>query len=232
VESLPINLLIFPLVGGYYITTRCESAKYVSQRITSQAIFFNAVLVGILLMAISLALTTGATYFLNLQVEWVKSHLFPLKDEFFGTCLLSVLLAFCYTKYKNWRIQEAKFILRAIEQIGNELELMVAYSFQESKLIQVTLRSDKVYIGWAEVLPRPSHNQYVQIIPLLSGYRDEKKELIITTNYSQVYSELILEGKMKEIRDVNMSLVIMADEIITASRFDFDIFERFSKKEK
>lgn len=219
-------------MGGYYITTRLEGAKFISQRLSSQAIFFNAVLIGIPLLIFSLGITTAATSILPTQVEWIKTNVFPLKDDYFGTCFLSVLLAFVFTKYRNWRIDEAEFIQKAIDEIGNELELLVSHSFKESKLIQLTLKNDKVYIGWAEVLPKPSHCQYIQLIPLFSGYRDEKKELVITTDYSSVYSELIQKGKIRDIKQLKMNLVIMADEIITASKFDFEIFESFVEKKK
>jgi hypothetical protein len=231
-ESLPLNLLIFPLVGGYYITTRLEASKFISQRLTSQSIFFNAVLIGIPLMVISLVITTLLTHILPEKVSWIKLNIFPLKDDYFGTCFLSVLIAFCYTKFKNWKADEAGFILKAIDEIGNELELLVAHSFKESKLIQLTLKNDKIYIGWAEVLPKPSHNQYIQLIPLFSGFRDERKELVITTNYSLVYSELIQKGKIRDIQEVKMNLVVMANEIVSASMFDFEIYESFVEKRK
>ncbi|MCX8490502.1 MAG: hypothetical protein ORN54_05495 [Cyclobacteriaceae bacterium] len=185
-EDLPINLLLFPLVGGYYITTRLEDSKFISQRLSAQAIVFNAVLVGMPLMAISLAITTVITYIFPTHVMWIRSTLFPIKDDFFGTCLLAILISFLYTKIRNHFIDETRAIYSAIEKSGSELELLVAYSFKESQLIQLSLRNDKVYIGWAEVLPKPSHCQYIQLIPLFSGYRDDKKELIIVTNYSLV----------------------------------------------
>jgi hypothetical protein len=154
----------------------------------------------------------------------------PIKDDFFGTCLLSVLISFFYTKIRNYYIDETKAIYQAIEKSGSELELLVAYSCSESKLIQLTLKNDKVYIGWAEVLPKPSHCPYIQLIPLFSGYRDEKKELVIVTDYSLVYSELIQKGKIKDIQELKMNLVIQSNEIISASRFDFEIFESFVSK--
>jgi hypothetical protein len=231
-ESIPINLLLFPLVGGYYITTRSESSKFISQRLSSQSIIFNAILVGIPLMAVSLIITTAITYIFPTHVEWVRLNVFPIKDDFFGTCLLSVCISFSYTKIKNHFIDETEAIHLAIEKSGSELELLVSYSFKESKLIQLTLKNDKVYIGWAEVLPKPSHCPYIQLVPLFSGFRDEKKELVIVTNYSLVYSELIQKGKIKDIQELKMNLVIQSNEIISASRFDFEIFENFASKKK
>jgi hypothetical protein len=227
-ESLPLNLLIFPLVGGYYITTRLESSKYISQRLGSQAILFNAILVSMPLLVVSLAITTAATNVFPSHVHWAKHSLFPIKQEFFGTCLLSIVISFVGTQICNRWIKESDAINSAIEQIGNELELLFSYSCNESQLIQITLKNDKVYIGWVKVLPKPSHCPYVQIIPLFSGYRDAQKELTITTDYSRVYSQMIQRGRMRALDDADVNLVLEVNEIISASKFDFDLFEAFS----
>ena len=91
----------------------------------------------------------------------------------------------------NSFIDESKAILTAVKRIGHELELLFAISVEESQLIQVTLKNDKAYVGWVEIIPKPNPTQYVKLIPLFSGYRDEKKELKITTDYSLVYSDFI-----------------------------------------
>src|SRR5262249_36146008 len=120
-------------------------------------------------------------------------------------------------------------IYNAIEEIGNELELLFASSCVFSETIQITLKNDKVYIGWVKVLPKPSQCPYVQLIPLLSGYRNQSKELVITTDYSPVYAEMIKRGKITDLDDSDMNLVVQVNEIISASKFDFDIFESFQK---
>jgi hypothetical protein len=228
-DSIPLNLLLFPLVGGYYMTTRIRHSKYIGQRLSSQAIIFNAVLNAVPLMIVSLASSTALTYYLNNIVEWIKKDLFPIKDEFFGTCLLSLIIAFLYTKIVNFRIDETEAIYDAIQEIGNELELLFADSCVYSFTIQVTLKNDKVYVGWVKVLPKPDQCPYIQLVPLLSGYRNNSKEMIITTDYSPVYNDLIKKGKVKSVDEADMNLVLQVNEIISASRFDFDTFEAFTK---
>jgi hypothetical protein len=214
------------LVGGYYVVTRLERFKYLNQRLSGQHIVFNAIIAGVPLLVISLLISGGLTYFFEDKVSWVKSF-FPIKDQYFGTCVLSFFLAVVGTGFSNRFIDETESIYRSIVRIGNELELLFAESCLYNELIQITLKSDKVYIGWVGVLPEPSQCLYIQLIPLLSGYRDDKKELIITTDYSQVYSEYIRKGQIKNIDELEMNLVLPVNEIVSASRFDFDIFERF-----
>lgn len=170
--------------------------------------------------------TAGLKFCMPEKMEYVKSF-FPIRNHYFGTCAASLLLAIAGTRILNLKIDESKAIAEAIDRIGNELELLFKMSCQESQLIQITLKNDKVYIGWVELLPEPSLSPYVKLIPLLSGFRDERKELQLTTDYSIVYSEYIKRGKIQSPKELEMNLVIQVSEIISASRFDFDIFEKF-----
>lgn len=215
------------MIGGYHIVTRSERFKYLNQRLDSQAVLFNSVIVGIPLRLFTLMITVGLTYLLPYPVEWVKQNIFPIKNEFFGTCALSFFIAVAGTRVWNLFIKASAAIEKAIGKIGNELELLFSKSCTESELLQITLKNEKVYIGWVETLPKPSQCPYVKIIPLFSGYRDTNKELKITTDYSQVYSDYIKKGKILAIADLEMNLVIFVNEIISAARFDFEIFEQF-----
>lgn len=227
-ESLPVNLLLFPLMGGYYITTRLEPSKFIGQRKSSQAVFFDAVLTAIPLLFFSLVITTMSTYLFPDMVALLKDKVFPIKDDYFGTCFLSVVIAFTFVKISNWKTDEFDAICRAIEIVGNELEMLFLCSCRESQLIQITLTNNKVYIGWVEIIAKPSQDQYVRLLPFLSGYRsDQTKELSITTDYSLVYSDLISKGQIKAINQADVNLVIKTSEILSASKFDFDYFEKF-----
>jgi hypothetical protein len=66
------------------------------------------------------------------------------------------------------------------------------------------------------------------MLPVYSGYRDkETKRLHFTTQYLEVYATYVRDGDVIDLRDLN-TLVIKIDEIISASRFDPDMYERFS----
>lgn len=47
---MPFNLLLFPLVGGYYILSRFEYLRYVQYRLESQRVLLNSAFAGILLL--------------------------------------------------------------------------------------------------------------------------------------------------------------------------------------
>lgn len=68
-----------------------------------------------------------------------------------------------------------------MEDIFNTLE------YRELHYSLITLENDKFYIGLPKIIPEPDEESItsnsVQIIPVMSGYRDEKKLPIFTTEY-------------------------------------------------
>jgi hypothetical protein len=42
---MPFNLLLLPLIGGYYLLVTSRFTKYIHQRIDRQRLIFNSVLV-------------------------------------------------------------------------------------------------------------------------------------------------------------------------------------------
>jgi len=225
---MPFNLLLFPLVGGFYIITRLEYYKYINQRQDRQTIFFNSVLIGIPLLLCSFIICTLFTALFGASIDVVKQY-FPIKDQYFGTAVVSFLLALTITWVSNKIINEEEAIATAMKKIGNELERLFLFSITHQQLIQLTLSDHKVYIGWAELLPEPKHSAFVRIIPALSGYRDDKRILHITTRYTDVYSDYIKRGEIKSIDELEMGLVIKVEEILSATRFDIEVFEKFEE---
>lgn len=224
---MPFNLLIFPLVGGYYICIKFRYLRYYQQRLDRQKLLFNSVIAGVFLLI--------STFIVRLIVEASFPGLtdriypfFPIQIPYFGTTAVTFVFAILGTEFVNLFISREKAIKRAIKLIGNEFELMLKHSFDSKRLLQVTLKNDKFYIGWVKELPLPSHSNYIRIIPAFSGYRDGEKSLIFTTEYLEVYSLYMREGKIQDVRDLRTDLVIKIDEIITVNNFDHEMYERFN----
>lgn len=232
---MPFNLLLFPLLGGYYFLVTFESRhKYTQLRFSDQKLLFNSAIAGIALLTISFLATSVMSYFFKDFVSWVvKSS--PIDIKYFWTSILSFLIACVSANILNlWRrTHRLQYIRQAIDAIGNELEVLLKKSFDEEILINITLKNNKFYIGWASALPIPSQSKFISIIPAYSGYRDEKtKELMFTTQYLEIYSTFIKEGKVKSINDLGVNQLINVNEMLSVSQFDPVIYERFAEGEE
>lgn len=226
---MPWNLLLLPLVAGYYIFTKSYFFKFKQQRLDQQRLVFESI---ILAVAASLI-----TYSVRLVYESVASPEFqnivynaiPIKSSYTGTSLSILLLSITFTEISNLFLDEKKRIIKAIKAIGNEFELQLKSSFTDNKLLLFTLNNGKIYIAWVKELPIPSVSKYVRIIPIISGYRDDQKNVVFTTHYLSVYGEYIKDGKVKSIAELNTDVILNSDDIITVSFFDSEMYKVFNK---
>lgn len=118
----------------------------------------------------------------------------------------------------------------AVDKNGDEIEKLFKQSVDEALFIQITLKTDKVYIGYSEIIPIPQKTNYLTLTPILSGYRYEKKQLHITTDYFIVVDEFLkkLDNNEKSVT-LNKDVIIKQDEILTASIYKQNIFDKFNK---
>lgn len=92
--------------------------------------------------------------------------------------------------------------------------------------MQITLKNNKVYIGFADIIPVPKETNYLKITPVLSGYREsESKTLRLTTDYFEVLDIYMSNTPEFNIYDIDIS--IKQDEILTAGIYDQNIFNLF-----
>lgn len=223
---MPFNLLIFPLAGGYYFFVRFHYFKYLQHRADSQRLLFNSVIAGIILLIFS--------YIIQVLVEKISPGCIhamavwlPVKIPYFGISAFTFLFAIAVTEITNLFTKKVNAVAKAIAQVGNELEILFMQSFKAEQVMQITLKNGKFYIGWVSELPVPSKSNYIKIMPMISGYRDEKKELVFTTEYLGVYASYVREGKVKNIAELKTNIIIRIDEIITANLFNIEMYERF-----
>lgn len=88
-------------------------------------------------------------------------------------------------------------------------------SLVDRKSVLVTLQNKKVYVGIVNGLGEPNEkeepNQYISILPIISGYRD--KDTL----------KVILENEYKGLNDVDTSVIFPLEEISQVSWFDMSV---------
>lgn len=227
---MPWNLLILPLLGGYYLLSRYNSFKFKQQRLDRQRLIFDTILVGTWLIIIAFASRMLIEKAFPSFIPFVYQY-FPINTPYIGTTFGSFIIAVLFTEIGNRTFcSDSKTqIEKAIKEVGNELELLLRSSFKESKLLHFTLDTDKFYIAWVKELPIPTITNYIRVIPVFSGYRDDKKIMNFTTHYLDVYSEYVQEGQIKSIEDLDVDLIITLDNLVSVSYFDIEMYEKFNK---
>ena len=204
-----------------------ELFRYRQQRGETQKFILNSILVGIVLLGISWIITSIIKNAFPCFVDRIIDY-YPIKANYFGTAICSFLLGIFLTEFSNVVVTRAGQIPVAIKSIGNEFERLCEFCYSSGELVQFTLRNNKCYVGWVQSLPIPSHDNYIRIFPVYSGYRkDDTKELVFTTQYLDIYAEFVQRGEVTDIEELT-TLVIRIDEIITANLFNPEMYQRFS----
>lgn len=114
------------------------------------------------------------------------------------------------------------------------VESLLLQAIDEDKLVFVTLKSRKVYIGYVAA-PRTEHSQtqHLAIIPYISGYRDKDTLLYYEQHrYYELYLSENIEADSEPLDLQHFRHVIPMEEVETVSLFDtriYKIFDRFSE---
>lgn len=132
------------------------------------------------------------------------------ETEFLGTGLLSFIIGIAFPYLANLFLDEEKFIAKAIDKNGSQLEKLFLKSFTENKNLALSLKSSKIYIGTVSKIPR---QEYLRILPYYSGYRDENHGMIIDTQYLDVYDSI---DQFESLSKDNLETIVNKSEITSA----------------
>ncbi|EPL6454726.1 hypothetical protein N0G65_001867 [Providencia rettgeri] len=108
-------------------------------------------------------------------------------------------------------------MLRIRQELINEnpMDEIFFDSLVDRRPILITLQNKKAYIGIVNALGEPNEkegpNQYISILPIISGYRN--KDTL----------KLVLENEYKEFEDADTSIVFPLVEVAQVSWFDMKI---------
>ncbi len=222
---MPFNLLLLPLIGGYLFLYFFDLTDFLVKRLQGyQLIIFSAV-PAIISLAISICVTHfGSRIFYNINWQWKNFIPFEYSGTAFIALILCVSTPFLFNKVINEDFK-LKVLRWFILKDGNALEILLSGAIHEQQDVAVTLLNHKVYIGFVINLNSMSEPEnFIEIIPLLSGYRDPlTKKIKLTTSYLDV----LLSGDFDD-----FAIVIPTTQILSANRFDIDLYDKHFKEEQ
>lgn len=236
---MPYNILILPLCAGYFILVYSLLFKYNIQRFHQRRLLFESIISAIIIVVSAFILRTLIELLFPKVIPWFleKLNFVPIeKPDYFWTAFFSCIIAVILVLLSNFIIKKCygnyKPIIWAIRKNGDELEKLFERSAAEGKIMQLTLKNNKVYIGFCETIPEPQKTNYLVISPVLSGYRDsETKKIEITTNYFEIIDHYVenLDDITTSV-ELNTDITIKRDEILTASIYEQEIYDMFNNQ--
>ena len=223
-----LGWFLIPAIGGYWLLTHWHYTRYGAVRDSGYHVLFRSALAGVFLFVAA----QGIILILDLWFPQVSSLWTAfLPDPYSDSAILSVLLGFISPWGLNLLLDKERIVQKVAMESGGFSELLIADSIENQRLVELSLKSRKVYIGLAlrSGIGRGSDPD-VEIVPMASGYRDkDTQELRVTTHYAPVIHEALeLPDLVLDYEDFRV--VIPVAEIVSARLFFPEAYELFQDR--
>ena len=206
-------------------------ARYISQTWDGTRLVFWTGVTGVTLFLFSrwivLHLMLGTQFGNRLSAALLE--LFP--GEYVGSLAGSLVPGLMLPFVGNVFVRRDRAVHLTRHQ-GDLLRAMLTEEVGSGRPIAITLSDSKVYIGL--VLSRPSLNpreKYFRLLPTVSGYRDETRELNVTTNYTPMLEAI---GRRDEAlagyRVEELQILLPLDQVVSARLFDERVYNEIFRQ--
>ena len=216
---------LIPILAGYWVVTRLHYTHYSIVRDSGYHLFFKAAILGVFLYFVAhLTVVVLGDFVATLATVWSIRTFTP----FSTTPTLAAMFGILLPTIGNRFYSREKAARRAAERDGDRVELLIARSIETQKLIELSLKNRKSYVGIGivsgiETVDKDKAD--IELLPLASGYRDEHtQELFIIENYAEVLQVQTYE------RYDDFRIVIPMSEIVSARIFDPDTYTTFQER--
>ncbi|HST07359.1 MAG TPA: hypothetical protein VLJ83_04270 [Gemmatimonadaceae bacterium] len=225
---MPFNVLLLPLLGGYLFITYWHFTRFDSKRYSGERLIFHSALAGFVFLALAFAAVGVAISRAPSFYRWWHN---TIGIPHAGVSLGALLLALFFCGALNLFTDRSKQVKRTITEWNDYLEILLQKALEETRQVALTLKSGKVYIGFVVGSFDPVYERkYIVMLPTISGYRNPPSQnLILTTDYTAVYQQLIADDESRLVRAVDdFQLVVPVSEILSANLFDWHVYDRFN----
>ncbi len=220
---MPWNILILPFIAWYLFLTRTNKFIFKHERLESNRLIIESAWLWFLMLGFLYIIKEFLFCFEFFRS--IRAYL-PYFDGMphFWLCLGCIPFALILSKLWNKHSSSIDTMKESLNNHWSALEKIILSSFIDNKSLLFTLKDWKFYVAFALATPHPNNELgwYISVLPILSWYRDENKELRFTTNYSSVYYDT----------ETELDLVICVDEIISVRYFEEEVYTKFHKKHK
>lgn len=218
-----LGWLLVPAIGGYWFLTHLHYTRYRAVRDSGYHLLFRSAFVGVVLFLCAQGVILGLDKFLPSVSGWWQPY---VPEPYSDAAILSVLLGFVLPWVGNRFFNEERAAQKVAQDSGDFVELLIVDAIESQQLVEVSLQSGKSYIGLALASGIGQDNDAdIIIVPVASGYRDQKtRELEITTYYSPVIDEVLEKW---DLNYEDFRIVIPMSQIVSVRLFFPEAHELF-----
>ena len=135
---------LLPVLGGYWLVTHLIPTRTDALRRSGYHTAFQSAFWGLVLLAVAYPVT----FLLGYYCPGLFADSF-LSDAFDRAAILSVMFGVATPMLLNRFFDQRTVESKIVDEQGDLIELLIAESIGRGKLVEVSLRSGKSYIGFA-----------------------------------------------------------------------------------
>lgn len=227
--------LFIPAAGGYLFLRFTNWTRYRIYRETGYHLIFWTAAAGTFLYVPAHFVTLHILDYFTSVNDLIK--LLPFD---FGATHTTILLGVGLPPLINaigsvFDFTKKDAMRKAALQGGSHIELIITESFSPRRLVEITLKNRKSYVGLAHeqgIAEMRDGRSDVTLIPIASGYRDKDTlKLEFTTDYFSMLEEYEKDNEKAEdrIQIEDLRVAIPMSEIMSARLFDFGVYRKFNQ---
>jgi hypothetical protein len=221
---VPTNLLILPLLAGFWFIHFCHYFRFRAQRLDGYRLLIESSIAGAFLFLVGrvIAYCVVSCTPLGPLIARRWNEFAPV--SFSGSATLAFLIGLAAPFAVNVFLTEDRSKQHAVERHGNALLLLIDFALRQEQLVSITLDNRKVYVGYIVSAPnlRPD-DAYIAVLPMASGYRDTNTmELKFISLYNELYANEEMDARQ-------FRVVIPVGSIKMASLFDLEVYAKFAE---
>ena len=212
------GLLLGPILAGFYFVTRSRFTKYRYEYLDRQSVLFYCASAGIIALAAVRSTLTVVAWGIEADVRGVLEGPLLVGEASLASALLILLANASSIRLSDGAESERidPQLKAAIRAVGDELDNILLDAYISGSLLLVTLDNGEAYVVQVSSTPTPRATKYVELFPVLSGYRDERHEFRITTNYVDFYETTDPEA---------FRLIVELADVMTIQTWDAEVYD-------
>lgn len=195
--DIPIPLLIFPILIGYWYLSRLNRKKFEFEEFTGYKVTYESIMYGIAITGISTFIVIFViTVVWILIIVCVPDHFakfnvllrsyFNIPNFALSVVILSIVLVIYITRKSNRKHPEYEILEQKARK--SLMLSLVLDAIAENRLIEIVVSSNEVYIGWVMMGSSVTNKGRIENLSLLlyqSGYKNE--EFMTVLNKAHIY---------------------------------------------
>lgn len=220
-----LGLLLFPALVGFLFLVMATKTRFSLMRLSGYQVVFVSALVGALFVVsgrVLVFLLDGR--FAAIQSRW--DNFAPFESS--GTIAVSAALAVGVAVLWNLMTDNEAAARRSARRSGNQILWLLRDSLAKNRMVEVTLKSNKCYVGYVHDTGVTAHraDPDIALIPMASGYRDDETlELVLTTFYGKRIAEFLdAQGDPPSWRFKHFQVAFPFSQIASVRLFDPTVY--------